>query len=628
MIDQPVSGLLSSMSGRNAESHDSQRGSVFRSRFSQLLGIMAGAALSCFSSDVTSAQEPAAESTTAVAGDLFQFPPATPARLVEAAKITQQLDRFDDARAFLRHLIERQLTDDELRGLRRELGVSSFVDLNTDARLQPEARELLGLINAASRQEPLNTDQLKILVQELGQPEYAAADAVSRLFAAGDAAVPALLAADPQTAAGRVAAELLQSRTRQFRAGLLAQMAASDAATRIRIINLLSSTADSEIALRLLRWQFDPHGEDAVSDAARSAIRRLRLSLEAPTSATEAADLLTGNAGQLIEASGARFTRLEGTAAMRELTGADPRAEALANASLLLQDALVVDPDNRSTRRMILVADCAAASPSMNAEATVAEGKAPDEILAALDSALELNHPAAAIELLRGLSRVADAQFDLTEAGRVLRLALNSPDMRVRLFAAHLAKNQLPVEVSQPAVARTLSSAADGSILPEVVIAGADRIQSGVLRAVLEDAGYSVAETATGVEGFDVAVRQMNCELFILSAESNYWPLTTTIANLRADIRTRNTPIIVIGSSRFEARVKSLAENYDGVRFITGPAGAETLQTTAQEIDVPESVDAAIARRNKLWMLTMQSLELPGVVLTPGDREILKALAN
>ena len=595
----------------------------------RFVALIVGAAVSGSALTPVSAQDAVAlETGAAIAADLFQFPPATPERQIAAATITQQLDRFDDARAFLRQLIDRQLTDNELRSLRQKLGAATFLNLSIDARMQPEARELLRLINAASQAEAPTAEQLQSLVQDLGQPGAKATDAVSSLLSAGDAAVPALLAADPQTVAGRVATDLLESRARNFRGGLLAQMESSDAATRLRILRLLGSTADARIALRLLRWQFSPGGDPAVSEASRSAIRRLHSSLPDATTAADAADLLSGKASELICQSGERFSRLDESAAIRELIGMNPRAEALAKAALLLQDALAIDPSNVATRRMAFVAQCAAADTSMGEAATAAADKLPEEILAALDTALELNHPAAAIELLRGLSRVSAGQLDLTVAGRVLRASLNSPDPRVRLLAGRLVNDQLPVEVSQSAVSRTLSSVAGGSSRPEVVIAGADSSESGVLRAVLEDAGYTVAQAPTGVEGFELAVSQMNCELFIVSAETWYWPLTTTVANLRADVRTRHTPIIVIGSSRFEPRVMSLAANYDGVRFITAPVGAETLQTATQQINVPDSIDTAIAHRNELWMLTLQRLELPHLVLTPADREIMKSLAR
>jgi len=590
---------------------------------------LVGAAVAGSALTPVSAQDPVAPDTgAAIAADLFQFPPTTPERQIAAATITQQLDRFDDSRAFLRQLIDRQLTDNELRSLRQKLGAATFLNLSIDARMQPEARELLRLINAASRAETRTGEQLQSLVQDLGQPGRTATDAVSGLLAEGDAAVPALLAVDPLTAAGRVASDLLASRARLFRAGLLARMESSDTATRIRIIRLLGSTADPRIALRLLRWQFSPGGDPAVSEAARSAIRRLHSALPEATTTADAADLLSGHASELIRQSGERFSRLDESAGIRELIGMNLRADALAKATLLLQDALTMDPGNAAARRMALVAECAAVDTSMGAAATAASDKALEDILAALDTALELKHPAAAIELLRGLGSASARQPDVQDAGRVLRASLNSPDPRVRFLAARMAIDHLPTEVSRSAVSRTLSSVAGGSGRPEVVIAGADSSESGVLRAVLEDAGYTVAEAPTGVEGFELAVSQMNCELFIVSAESWYWPLTTTVANLRADIRTRHTPIIVIGSARFEPSVMSLAANYDGVRFITAPVGAETLQTATQQINIPNSIDTAIANRNELWMLTLQRLELPRLVLTPSDREIMKSRAR
>ena len=82
--------------------------------------------------------------------------------------------------------------------------------------------------------------------------------AVSGLLSGGDAAVPVLLAADSQTVAGRVAAELLESRARSFRVGLLAQRLRSSAAhacvlRRVRLAQVqtgLKRAADGLLAQR------------------------------------------------------------------------------------------------------------------------------------------------------------------------------------------------------------------------------------------------------------------------------------------------------------------------------------------------------------------------------------------
>ena len=58
---------------------------------------------------------------------------------------------------------------------------------------------------------------------------------------------------------------------------------------------------------------------------------------------------------------------------------------------------------------------------------------------------------------------------------------------------------------------------------------------------------------------------------------SRRWPIATTLANLRADIRTRHTPVVVIGHPRFEARVLALSGTYPGLWFVSEPVGSESL---------------------------------------------------
>ena len=152
----------------------------------------------------SAAQDESAAQTT-IAGDLFQFPPATPEKILEAAIITQELGRQDDARRFLRKLLDQQLGEDELRSLRQRVGAGPFLELSGDRKLQPEARELLLAVNAASRPRPLSPNQLQELIQALATPGDAATQAAVALVASGDGAVAELLATDLSTPAGKAA---------------------------------------------------------------------------------------------------------------------------------------------------------------------------------------------------------------------------------------------------------------------------------------------------------------------------------------------------------------------------------------------------------------------------------------
>jgi CheY-like chemotaxis protein len=147
-------------------------------------------------------------------------------------------------------------------------------------------------------------------------------------------------------------------------------------------------------------------------------------------------------------------------------------------------------------------------------------------------------------------------------------------------------------------------SARKGSVKPEVVIVDNDVRQARDLQTVLKSANYSPETAETAAEGFELAVSQMNCELFILNAESPGWTLPMTLANLRADARTRNTPIVVIGPQRFASRMAALGEIYPGTWFVPEPVGKDSLN------------------------IHLEMLNLPGIVLTPADRAVLKKLAE
>ena len=59
---------------------------------------------------------------------------------------------------------------------------------------------------------------------------------------------------------------------------------------------------------------------------------------------------------------------------------------------------------------------------------------------------------------------------------------------------------------------------------------------------------------------------------------------------------------------------------------MSGPIAAETLQTVSVGTDYPKSVAAAINRRNELWGLTVQGLQLPAPLMSVADRAAVRSL--
>lgn len=578
---------------------------------------------------IASAQDAPPDSTnpTAVAADLFQFAPESLSELIEAARITQKLDRTEDAKAFLKQILDSQPGETELRALRQEIGIGPLLDLRRDPRLFPQAEQLLSAVNSASHSVTYSPQELQEFVQALGARDSASDNAISALVASGDDAIPVLLAADLKSPAGKVANEILMAHARDLRSGLLKLLDSSDASTRVRILQLLSGTADPTLAIRLLRWQFDPQGDENVSTAARDAISRLsHAQLEAGT-ASEAAEILIEEAETLIHNAGVRFSSLDQPASLQSLIPANHRSDALANAKVMLTDALIADPENAGAKNLMLVSNCAGTDPSIAVKATAAAGVTSEELLLGLVTALDLPSPVAAVEFLRALRDVDPSQTDLDEIGIALRQAVRSPDARVRHLASGIVRRQFPVEVSATTISQSVTSARNGSVKPEVVIISPDVRQSRSMEAVLRKAGFAPQTAPTGPKGFELAVSQMNCELILLNAESPHWPLATTLANLRADVRTQNTPIVVFGTIRFATRTLALAETYPGVWFILEPVGQVSLRSRLTSSGNPPVVSVEVADISSLRS-KLNVLNLPPNVLTEEDRAELKRLAD
>lgn len=559
--------------------------------------------IACMEHNAAQEAAPPAVAAKVIAGDLYQFQPESPMELIKAAQVTAKLDRPGDGRAFLKKLLDMQLGENEWQKLRDDLGPSPFLELRQDIRLRPESEQLLAAVNAASVARTWSANELQDLVLKLAVQGSTGANAATELIASGDAALPHLLAADLSTPTGKIANQLIVQNAYAFRASLLSSITEANPDLQARLIQILGTTADPSLSIRLWRWRFAADVDPAVAEVAQAVSFRLNESSFQPSSGPEASAILLQNAEALLKQAGARWSSMDTPADLRELVAGDERTRLLKHSQELLDDALVIEPENARASTVRWVVQCASLSPALTAEATVAIDRKSSELLAGLDVALEL-HPVAAIEFLRGLRTATVDPSDFVEAGRVLSLALASPDVRVRFLASAIVDQQLQVEVSSTAIRRTLEAAQQGSLLPEVVIITPDDDKLRTLQLVFQDAKYSAQIAETGPLGVDLAFSQMNCELIVLDAAAPLWPIATTLANLRADIRTRNTPVVVIGDDRFAARVLALTKTYPGVWFVAEPAGTDSL------------------------LLKIAQLNLPALVLPAEERAAMKTLAK
>jgi hypothetical protein len=528
--------------------------------------------------------------------DLFLFAPETPEQLVQAVVIAQRVGRPFVAQRYMRQLVNPLPVTEDLIALRKRFGIGFFLDLYSQQDLQPEAKQLLAAINDASVQSVPSELRVQQLLEQPGDDPRSRAASILEILSANNTAVPALLAADPATAAGRLANTLLITHARDYRHGLFDQLAHSEDVDRIRILKLLGTVADMQLIDGLLRWQFGHDVSPDVSQRAAATIAALAMGTKIPSSREDAVATLSDRIHSLLRAASTRFGTQD-IAADQSRLPSDPERTAMVERARSLAEDLVVITQGNETSLVLQLTTTLAAKQDVQARDVLAANL----LDAALQTSMAANQHAATIEALQLMKARFEDNPDNLPDGKTLVEALVSSDVRVRIAAGALLTQTGQSDRAVGAVRRQAMAVAAGSFLPEAVVIDPRETERADLVTTLRDAGFEVQGSATGAAGFDAAVLQLQCDLIVVHANCQRWPLTLCVANLRADARTTGVPIVVFGPKWSRNAVRRLAKNYDGVWFIEEPV---------TELTLFERLG---------W------LNVPGPVLAPGERQQLKS---
>jgi hypothetical protein len=483
---------------------------------------------------------------------LFQQTPESTVALIESAEIAARLNRTLIARGYLQNVLDRNLSHKALVQLRDDVGIDVVLGINANSEMQPQARQLLESINRASAADLQAIESAPELVQRLGTGRLETMEAVSDLMKIGGPAAIALLAADPTSESGRLALQLLRRNPRLFRKGIVAGLPQLSPVQQVHGLQVVAGSADSDLAPLLLGYQF--HADDeAVRAAAARAVQRLWDSGEPPQTSDEAIAWLIRKALGQLRLSADRF---QGNS-----------SQAVQAAVRLSEVAVQIDPQDEAANAA-LVACRAAALP-------LGEGEFP------------VNHRQRALllALQAGNGAATEALLDDDPDHLIQAMDLPAPSVRIKA-AAGLTRIDRDIRGKSRAEAIVVS-AGRGSQLPEAVVIDPREDIATLGLNLLNDHGYAATGATTGQHGFDAAVAGLQCELIMIHTNCLRWPLTQTIANLRADVRTSQTPIVVYGPARDQAAVRSLQTRYSGVWFLQGPVSELNFANDLRRLDVP-----------------------------------------
>jgi hypothetical protein len=546
-------------------------------------------------------------------------PPADPKRsplaaepksadeLFEATLLMVDIARFDLAALYLNKLMEEPPDDETLMALRDKYGTAAFLKLANVEELKAPAVKLLELSNAAAIRRAGDEARIGRLIDALeGDPE-AQAEAQAELRALGTYAVPGLLKVlqdtqHPERHQSVIMAILSMGDTAVPQ--LLGALDTSDEALRVQVITILGALR-SNVALPYLWYPaISPDVTPAVRSAARQALERIlkvtgpaidRIATEgAATRLTEAAreNFRLQHAWQTDEAGKVTLWAWDANQKTIVPRLLSPDVASDFTGLKLAREALALAPQERSTQVLYLCLSLAAdirksgfdkpipTGPGTSHDLALSVGS--DVALDVLAESFNSTRPAVAVAALKVFSQVGTLdQLNLSGSRRsVIAVAVDYPDQRVQ-FAAAAAILQIDPPApfrGAPRVVEILKRALGSDTRAHAVVGEVSAARGSLIGGFLRELGYEPLVVTSGRDAFLAAAGRTNVELVVLHPNIVRWALSETMANLRADARTANIPIVIHGPSDLAAKLQPRMRSFQLVSFSSSSETTEDFE--------------------------------------------------
>ncbi len=539
------------------------------------LGFTTAFAVPGVAQDAAPAQ-PQADPFAVADEDLFLLrEPETAEEFFKAALQAQRLGRPNLARLYLQRFLDLNPDEATLLKLRDDFGPGAFARLANQKELQPLSTQLAERTNDVFRERGASPERVAALLDALdGQPEEAF-PARQALVNAGETVVPQIIArlrSERDDYTRRQLLDILVSMGEPILPALHATLEGPDDVLRVQMIAAIGRIGSSRSVPYLYFPAYGPEQPVAVRTAARDALadvaRLSRLSAERVRPADAAAQLREEAINAVERSVPARDAANEPTDGVRVWTWDEtqgtvrsvvltPREAALFQGTRFARQTFLLGPDRPDAQALyfafLLGLEAARAGtaeppsgPGTSFELAVTAG--PKTASETLRLALRHDMPRAAVGALAVLAKTG-APALLFSGETSLTEALNYPDPRVQLAAAVTVLRLNPDRPIRDAgrVVEILARALASDETPTAVIIEPNVQRGSTIAGFTREMGYEAVLAPTGQSGFTAAAERAIPTFILVNLNVSRWPLSQTIANLRADTRTRRVPIIVYG---------------------------------------------------------------------------------
>ncbi len=545
------------------------------------------------------ANDPNASAPAPAEASPLLIEPKTPAEIFDAAVLCDKLALPTHAKRYLEKLLESQPTDEVFLSLRDKLGPAIFLKLANNEKLRPASTQLLDRVNDAFRKRAVDPKYIDELLAGLAGSPQDREVSESTLYSTGSIAVPRILQRIENPGEGEHE-RLIQAMITmgpQVIPALLGALESPSEYARMASIETLGWLHSKDVLPYLWYPAFAEKEPTGLKSTARESIARLlgtTTDKVVETSAFGAARELSTTATRYLAGEFPWTLRDDGTVELwtwdsqnNILISKNVRPyEASLHAGLsFARQALALAPEDKNYQALVVAVSLAAAKQQSGAESALPTGPGSVHNLAlsagaetvsnALGLAMKSRNADAALAALEVLGQIGTPhQLFVREAqGAPVIAALNFPDRRVQFAAATTVLKIDPENRFRGSerVVSILARALQGSGMPKCLVVTSHAQRGSATAGLVGQMGYEPLVTQTGMEGFKLATEQTDVELILLDANTIRWPLSMTLANLRADSRTAAIPIAVLGPESVKTDVERLVARYPFTTFVVEP---------------------------------------------------------
>jgi HEAT repeat protein len=543
--------------------------------------------------------------------------PKTPAEFFDAAVLTDRLYRPGLTKRYLEKLLQANPSDEAILEMRNKYGPGIFLHLARDPALKPVAAQLLDRVTAALQKHEGDATFLDSLIDGLHGSPSDRESSLRMLKNLGPGTVPRILTHLGAPKPGEEPVALVQALA-QFGAAavpvLYGGLESTNELIRNAAIQTLGLIGSKMSVPYLLDPAFDPSQPSGIRSAARTALARIMgISTDrgdgvSPFGAARELKKLAKDclANRVVWPTLAGKTDLwtwneEAKSVVRNQV--PPVVASLYTGLQFARQALSMAPEDREAQILLLALEfawdaegpkegrteqLALHSPIGQERESVhnlALTTGPDVASGTLALGESLGNPAVEIGALRALAAVGAREeiYGSRQSRSPLLAALNDPNSEVQYAAAVAILRANPETPFRGAerIVDILTRAISGTGSPVAVVIDTNRLEGNEMAGLLNQMGFEPITAFTGREGFEVAVGRSNVVLIAVQSNVIRWPLSQTVANLRADARTAQIPILVFGPETVRSEIRGLLTHYPQVEFMVESTTPQSIQVQA-----------------------------------------------